>query len=257
MDDKAEVDEQSDHRIVRWISTMRRCGLRIFRPLPTFITVIAGIVTILTWFQINPVVETQSPTETKEDISVTENTNAVAPPSRMLNVEDEVRVQGDQDNELTIGRPNALKSVEHLKEPILIGYSREEIRKRNNVRRMSELEQGQDLSRANGVYGFARSPSLYSALVNPDNHQLISLYRDATYAWVIELHKSLEGDIMILVNVDEGDAARLGQLETDVGEIFGFFESNDKHSVLVAIPLSRVHKWQPRVGTEFAVINID
>ena len=132
-----------------------------------------------------------------------------------------------------------------------------EIRKRNGVRRMLELEQGQDLARANGVYGFATSFSLEYSLVNPNYHSGLILLRDANTSREIELHKSSKGDIMILVYFNEVDAARLGQIEREVGEVFGFFKDDEKHSVLVAIPLSRVRDWDSRLDAEFAVINID
>ena len=68
-----------------------------------------------------------------------------------------------------------------IREPILIGYSTEEIRERNSVRRMLELEQGGHLSDLDGKYGFTRSIEL-SSISRLERHDLIDVARDPNFS---------------------------------------------------------------------------
>ena len=119
---------------------------------------------------------------------------------------------------------------------VLIGYSVEELRKMNNVREMMELEDGQSLSDANGVYGFvfAFNRSFYGPL-----HDFDPLLHRDRLGDDFEIHKTPSGETMLLLYVDEGSVARLAGID-QVGDIFVFFSPHKTHNVLVAIPITRI-----------------
>ena len=96
------------------------------------------------------------------------------------------------------------------KGPILIGYSTEEIRKMNSVRRMLELEQGGHVSDLNGKYGFVSSLHL-SYITKPELHGVIRVARDPLQyvGRVIEIHTTRDGNTTIIVFVNSTDAGSI------------------------------------------------
>ena len=152
---------------------------------------------------------------------------------------------------------------ERPQDAVLIGNSRAELRERNGLRRMLDIEDGQVLSRLIGVYGFVSHLSLAHRFKSTDGPHLeldlssLRLGREHSTAREVELHALGEGRPMVLVNVSRGDAARLSDPTGDVGEIFGFFfDGNEDRAVLVGIPVSRVGTWQSRTQ-EFAAIDVN
>ena len=138
---------------------------------------------------------------------------------------------------------------------VVLGYSVEALRKANEVREMFSLEQGQELSSLRGVYGFIHYLSLST---------MFSLKVDVSVKRVqnrksVEVHKMSEGNVMLLVYVDESTATRLGSARGKVGAIFGFFRPFDKHTILAGLPTRRILSWEHRLGGEggFAEIQID
>ena len=140
---------------------------------------------------------------------------------------------------------------------VLNGYSVEELRKKNNVREMMELEDGQNLSDANGVYGFVHGLFvsgifIYRPILDFDP----LLHRDRRDN-DIEIHKTPSGETMLLLYVDEGSVARLAGID-QVGDIFVFFSPHKAHNVLVAVPISRIVNWDHRVSDpNFAKVRIN
>ena len=140
---------------------------------------------------------------------------------------------------------------------VLIGYSVEELRKKNNVREMMELEDGQSLSDANGVYGFVYGLAVFREFNFRPNHDFDSLLGRARRDNDIEIHKTPSGETMLLLYVDEGSVARLAGID-QVGDIFVFFSPHKAHNVLVAVPISRIVDWDYRVSDpSFAKVRIN
>ena len=169
-------------------------------------------------------------------------------PTRSVENESELPVGANVGSGVSEGREAAT--------PILIGISVAEIREANAVRRMFESEHGQTLDRIGGVFGFVRSIALFRTIENPAAHNRIFLNREPFFRSTIELHKTSEGRVTILMYVDEASAARLGRSE-GMGEVLGYFTRGEGHPVLVAVPTSRVREWQHRVGAEFAAVDIN
>ena len=140
---------------------------------------------------------------------------------------------------------------------VLIGYSVEELRKKNNVREMMELEDGQNLSDANGVYGFVYGLFVFREFNFRPNHDFDPLLGRARRDNDIEIHKTPSGETMLLLYVDEGSVARLAGID-QVGDIFVFFSPHKAHNVLVAVPISRIVNWDHRVSDpNFAKVRIN
>ena len=141
----------------------------------------------------------------------------------------------------------AEESPHSTKEPILIGHTVGELRSINGVRPMMYLEEGEALSEVRGgVYGYALSGHV--ELVTPiwKREKLdIPLKREAS-SWRVEVHKTAQGTMMLLVYVDEGSAVRLVEVTQEIGTVFVFFQPNEQRRELVAIPWSRIAKWEDR-----------
>ena len=138
---------------------------------------------------------------------------------------------------------------------VLIGYSVEELRKMNNVREMMELEDGQSLSDANGVYGFVYG--LNRGFIFRPIHDFDPLLHRDRRDKDIEIHKTPSGETMLLLYVDEGSVARLAGID-QVRDIFVFFSPHKAHNVLVAVPISRIMNWDYRVSNPpFAKVRIN
>ena len=142
-------------------------------------------------------------------------------------------------------------------EGVGLGYSVDELREATEVREMMQLEQGQELSSLRGVYGFVHYLSL-SGSFGPNAEIDFSVNREQDRKGV-EVHKTTEGDVMLLMYVDESTAARLGSAHGEVGSIFGFFRPGDGHAVLAGLPVRRILDWEHRAGGKdgFAEIQID
>ena len=102
-----------------------------------------------------------------------------------------------------------------------LGFTVAELRRENGVRQMMPLEHNQELSSLRGVYGFARDLALQLAFAsrNPGG---LALKREQERR-NIEVHKTQEGNAMVLVYVDETTTMRLGNPNGEIGSIFGFF----------------------------------
>ena len=140
---------------------------------------------------------------------------------------------------------------------VLIGYSVEELRKKNYVRKMMELEDGQNLSDANGVYGFVYGLFVSRSFSYRPIHDFDPLLHRNRRDNDIEIHKTPSGETMLLLYVDEGSVARLAGID-QVGDIFAFFSQHKAHNVLVAVPISRIVNWDHRVSVpSFAKVRIN
>ena len=141
---------------------------------------------------------------------------------------------------------------------VILGYSVEALRETNGVREMFPLEQGQELSSLSGVHGFIHYFSL-GLMFNQKMDIDVPVSRVRTLKDSVEVHKTTEGNTMLLVYVDESTAARLGNTQSNVGRIFGFYQPFDTHTILVGLPAIRISAWQHRLGGEgeFAEIQID
>ena len=123
---------------------------------------------------------------------------------------------------------------EDSQEAIVIGNSRTEIRTKNGVRSMLVTEDGQIVSGLLGIYGFAAHLSVSTGSASSDRARRlrpisgVRLRREHSIANEIELHVLGEDRVMAVVNVSEGDAARLANPMGDVGEIFGFSFDTDE-----------------------------
>ena len=144
--------------------------------------------------------------------------------------------------------------------PVVVSrLTAEELRRRNSVRALDRLEEGQEISSLAGVYGFSFSMILGRALAWSrifDREFDVSLSTRSSSERV-ELHKTSEGQTLVLVFVDDSSATRLQGATGGVGTVFGFFEPQDEHYNLVALPISRIVEWDHRVGGGFAEIQID
>ena len=140
---------------------------------------------------------------------------------------------------------------------VLIGYSVEVLRKKNNVREMMELEDGQSLSDANGVYGFVYGLSVFRGFISRSPHDFDPLLHRNRRGNDIEIHKTPSRETMLLLYVDEGSVARLAGID-QVGDIFVFFSPHKAHNVLVAVPINRIVNWDYRVSDpSFAKVRIN
>ena len=152
---------------------------------------------------------------------------------------------------------------EHPQHTVLVGFSRAELRTRNALRKMLDTEDGQVLSRLIGVYGFASPSSLRRRLRGPDDRHpvlrlsTLTLSHENGTGREVEVHALGEGRVMVLVNVSQGDAARLSDPTGDVGEILGFFlDGYEARAITVGIPVSRIRTWQYRT-LKFAEIDVN
>ena len=166
-------------------------------------------------------------------------------------------LSGARKIELKEASPPSAAVPDPWSEGVFVGYSVEELRKANEVREMMPLEQGQELSSLRGVYGFVhylRLSGAFRLLAEID----FPVNRRQNEKGV-EIHKTLEDEVMVLVYVDESTAARLANAQGEVGSIFGFFRSVEGHAVLAGLPLSRVLDWEHRAFGEdgFAELRID
>ena len=75
----------------------------------------------------------------------------------------------------------------------------------------------------------------------------------------MEVHQTADGDVLLLLFVDENKAARLGDPHTEVGPVFGFFRSGNDHAVLAGLPTERIIDWEHRDSypNGFAEIRVD
>ena len=126
----------------------------------------------------------------------------------------------------------------------LVGLSVEEVRKRNQVRKMFETEHGLQLSQLKGIYGYIgpvdavwllRPPGLFRSRRDPRVHRGESLSGSE-----VAIHKTADGGIMALVYLTEADAGKLSRAERGGVEVFAFFKADDDHPVLAGISQSRV-----------------
>ncbi len=149
-----------------------------------------------------------------------------------------------------------------LVDEILIGYSVEQLRERNSVRRLMELEDGQKLSDANGVYGF-----VVGGIV--DNHfKSHRLHGPRAYDFDpkvfrdgvdgdIEFHRTPSGETMLLLYVDESSVVHLADVNR-VGDIFAYYSPHGAHNQLVTVPINRITDWDHRDSyPDFAEVSID
>ena len=144
-----------------------------------------------------------------------------------------------------------------LPDEILVGHSVEDLRKRNNVRQMMELEDDQKLSETSGVFGFLYGLFLRGAFGLRWLHDFDPPLNRSRSDGDIEVHKTASGKTMLLLYVDEGSVARLAGVD-DVGDIFAFFSPHGAHNHLVAVPISRIANWDHRVSDpQFAKVRVD
>lgn len=145
---------------------------------------------------------------------------------------------------------------------VLIGHSVEQLRERNSVRRLMELEDGQKLSDANGVYGFVvwgivgkhfKSHRLHG----PRDHDFDpNVFREGVDG-DLEFHRTSSGETMLLLYVDEGSIVRLAGVNR-VGDIFAYYSSHGAHNQLVAVPINRITNWDHTDSyPDFAEVSID
>ena len=152
---------------------------------------------------------------------------------------------------------DVVQYADEVRDEVLIGYSVEELRKMNNVREMMELEDGQNLSDANGVYGFVYSLFVNKSFIYRSIRDFDPLLDRDRGDNDIELHKTPSGETMLLLYVDEGSVARLAGSD-QVGDIFVFFSPHKAHNVLVAVPISRIVNWDHRVSDpSFAKVRVN
>ena len=138
------------------------------------------------------------------------------------------------------------ESPNPMKEPILIGRTVEEVRTVNGVRPMMELEEGDRLSEVrNGVYGYMSGISLGRILTDSAGPSP-SISRELSSWGTVEIHKTRQGQVMLLVYVDESSAVRLTEMTEKVGTVFVFFQPDEKRPEMVVIPVSRIVEWEHR-----------
>ena len=145
------------------------------------------------------------------------------------------------------------------KAPVLLGDTRDQMRARNGVRRMLELEERQVLSRLTQVYGFANDVFL-ELMVNRRNRgrtASVRLSGEQSVTYGVEVQVLGEGRALVLVCVSEGDATRLSEPAGGAREVFGFYrDCGENHPVLVGIPISRIGRWESRT-LDFGVIEVN
>lgn len=225
--------------------------------------VVVAVVAVLTYYDPKPNTEASgeservpSPSEPPEkrrravDSIASQETHESGVSSEPVAKTQELGVDSDQPGSDVVTPPDVTK------ERVALGYTVEELRKVNGLREMLPLEEGQELSSLSGVFGFVHYLILNTTRLRDEVDFPVKRHR---WAKGVEVHKTANGNAMLLVYVDESTAARLGDSSGEVGSIFGFFKSVDEHAVLVGLPIGRVLDWEHRAShpNGFAEIRID
>ena len=140
---------------------------------------------------------------------------------------------------------------------IVVGFSLEEIRDRNQVREMLAREQGLELSALSGIYGFVGPLEVHRLFApswlfpSPSNPR--PRVERKRFGGEVEIHKTTEGKIMAIVYLSEGDVERLYGAHRGSVEVLAFFEEAEEHRTLVGLPKSRVEGWDYQ-NLEFAPV---
>ena len=154
--------------------------------------------------------------------------------------------------------------TERAETSVLFEQTRKQMRDRNRVREMWELEDQQESSlRLAQVYGFAGYADVKRVLDRWRSGRAASdafsvrLSRKQSIFNGVELHVLEDGRVIVLLCVSDGDAARLSDPAEGSRRIFGFYlDCSETRPVLAGIPVSRVRDWEVRT-VHFGLINVD
>ncbi len=119
---------------------------------------------------------------------------------------------------------------------------------------LSPLEENLKISQLpNGVFGFARRWSLRDTSGQAVDD--VALARAMGRTHDPEIHKTREGEIFVLVYVDETSLPKLQNPErVDTLDIIAFLMPHEPTDQLSAIPLSRLKNWNSRRSSEYGII---
>ena len=147
------------------------------------------------------------------------------------------------------------------REHVTFGETVSELRSMNGLRPLRYEEQSADLARLSGIYGFALALFLELNLGRSEGEWRydISLQNepDRYGEGVIEVHKTLEGKVLIVGYVDEATVARVVDRSKPVGAVIVYHDPVREGLVPVAIPASRVVGWDYRAPHGFSEVELN
>ena len=145
------------------------------------------------------------------------------------------------------------------REIVLVGKTVDDLRLRNGVHPLRYEQQSADLNRFSGIYGFTLASFLERNMRSRKGRLLheITLQKTNEYRSAIEIHRTLEGKVMIVGFVDEATVVRVIDTSKAVGTLYLYHEPMREGQIPVAIPASRITSWDYRAPHEFSEIEMD
>ena len=168
------------------------------------------------------------------------------------------RVSDQYFNEESTAQIEAASAVAE-RERVLVGDTVAELRSMNNVRALRYEEQTMALNRLRGVWGVGMARVIEdNSRVGDELLQGVTL-QDDPEGWlgVVEIHKTVEGEVSVIGFVEEGSVVRLLDESREAGSVYFYHEAVREGLVPVAIPTSRIVAWDYREPHEFSEIVID
>lgn len=132
-------------------------------------------------------------------------------------------------------------------DPVIVKDTREEIRRESGVRELRPPEDRTRISQLpNGVFGYA-SPSRLEELHHIDFVLLERDGGDDSGNEKVEIQKTSQGKIVVMIYVRQGDLALLGDPGRKMPiHVQGYLKKHKEHNRLIGLPFSRLITWHPK-----------